>query len=162
MSAIKYFLINNKIFIDWIASIGVLLASIFAYLSARASSMVGRIPYVPLITITSPKFYDREGQSFFQVVNNSESQNAIAKNVHLKLLGKDYPLGDIRPDFENRIDFKEEVNITAQHGEIHYKDIFNRKYTLQFYFGFVIFKKSVLEDRATNIDVGLNYKKLHI
>lgn len=162
MICLKHFLENNKIYIDWITSIGVLLATIFAYLSARASSLVGKISYVPLITILSPKVYAKEEQSSFYIVNNSESHNAIARSVYLKINGKEYFLGDIKPDFENRKDFEEKVDITGQDGEIRYKDIFNREYKIQFRFGLIVYKTREIEDRATNVDVVLNYKKLHI
>jgi hypothetical protein len=158
----RLFLNNNKIFIDWIGSVGVLLAAIFAYLSARASSLVGRMPYVPILTILTPKVYSAEEKSFFSVVNNSESLNAFAKSVYLTILGKDYFFGDIKPGFDNRINFDEKVDITGQRGEIKYKDIFGRKYKIKFQFDFIVYKSSIIEDRATNVDVVLNYKKLHI
>ena len=162
MDCLTHFLEQNKIYVDLLASVGTLLAAFFAYLSARSSSLVGRMPYVPIITILSPKVYEIENKSSFSIVNNSESSNAVARSVILNILGKDYFYGDIKPSFENRIDFNKNINVTSQNGEIRYKDIFNRDFKVKFKFGPILFRRSEIEDRATNVDVVLNYQKLHI
>ena len=162
-SNVLKFLEQNKLVIELVVSISTVLATFFAYLAARRSLSAARFPYIPRIAFEEPQVFSENEKSFFKIINRSQSEDAIAQSVEIKFSdGKKYFLGDIHPGFDNRIQFAEKYDITGKTGKLVYRDILGRKYKALFRFGWVIFKRSEIEDVARNLEVKIVYKKLNI
>jgi hypothetical protein len=162
-NSVLSFLHQNKVVIELITSLCTIFATFFAYLAARRSLSASRSPYIPRIAFEDAQVFAENEKSYFKVINRSESSSAIAQSVEVKFSGgKKYYLGDIHPGFDNRIQFEDKFDITGKSGKLVYRDILGRKYKARFAFGWIIFKRSEIEDKARNIEVKLKYKKLNI